>query len=594
MRAILEILLKIGRQLALCLPILLASTAVDLAAEANTGNGANQTDALNGKIIRMIEIEIRDIFERPTNFIYRSANTLKISTRAKVVVRELLFKEGDAYDDFAIRESERNLRTLRYLRDIKISATPAGEYVDLLVSVRDTWTLIPQLSFSSGTGQTRRSGGISESDLFGYGNRLEVLYGEDDQRESIQAVYDSRRVLGTHNELLLGFFDRDDGERTLAALGKPFRSLLQDNAWGSSVDVSDTIGRLFKNGDETYIFRQEETDLSFRYSFARGNPEALTRRYSLGYHYLERTFTQADAKDYDVLELDPAVVSNDAALLAKDRKFSGPTLRLQKVVPDFISMDYIDRFERVADYNLGHDDSLSFFFAPEALGSIDDALIVSSNHSEGIRFNRGSFLRGEVGISARFAHDIFEDTVARTEVNYYNVFGPLYIRDLYLGKHTFASSFYIDYGHDLDADRQLLLGGNNSLRGYKARTFPGDKRFALNLEERIHLVENAFDLISFGAVAFLDVGGATYDNMGDLIADHTYSNIGVGLRFAFPRSSGNRILRFDVAFPLREGPEGSAEFEPRFIFSGGQLFKSHLRSERVGAERASVDIGFDN
>ena len=60
-----------------------------------------------------------------------------------------------------------------------------------------------------------------------------------------------------------------------------------------------------------------------------------------------------------------------------------------------------------------------------------------------------------------------------------------------------------------------------------------------------------------------------------------------------PAASGTRVLRVDIALPLRDGPDGSDRYEPRIIFSGGQLFSGFLRSERVGGERATVDVGFD-
>ena len=53
------------------------------------------------------------------------------------------------------------------------------------------------------------------------------------------------------------------------------------------------------------------------------------------------------------------------------------------------------------------------------------------------------------------------------------------------------------------------------------------------------------------------------------------------------------FLEFDVSLPLRDGPDGSDQFEPRVIFSGGQLFSSILRSESNGADSATVGVGFD-
>ena len=53
------------------------------------------------------------------------------------------------------------------------------------------------------------------------------------------------------------------------------------------------------------------------------------------------------------------------------------------------------------------------------------------------------------------------------------------------------------------------------------------------------------------------------------------------------------MVRMDVAFPLRDGPDGSKAGEPRLVFAAGQLFGARLRSEELGAENASSQIGFD-
>lgn len=567
---------------------------VSICALSNAYAQVETAPALQGKTIRNITIEVREIFDDPNlQGMYQTVNNLKISTRQEVVKRELLFKEGDKYDHFLINESERNLRSLKYLRQVKIVPTAEGDFVDMHVSVQDTWTIIPQWGYSSGTGREKLSVGLAESNLVGTGKRVEALYEEDDKRESIEAVVDDTRVLGTFHRFLGGYFQRSDGDRALVHFGRPFRSLVERQSWGFTGQFSDTVGRLFENGDEDYIFRQDRVEFNARYTFAIGNPEVKLRRISVGYDYSDDVFSQADEDDYEDLDLDPDKVSNDPARLAEDRRYSGPVLAYESIVPDFISMNYIDRFERVEDYNLGGQFGTSVLIAPAALGSRDDALHLSGNRAQGLRFGRTSFMRGEMGVGSRLQDGGFENSVIRAELKYYNVLGPLFAGDTFLGRHTLAASFFIDYGDDLDEDREFLVGGDNALRGYESRTFTGDKRLVLNLEDRVHMLDDVFKLVSIGSAFFLDVGGATEEAFSDLVSDEMYADIGFGLRLAVPRSSGGRVLRVDVALPLREGPDGSDQFEIRVIFAGGQLFDSRLRSEIVGTQNATTGIGFD-
>lgn len=548
---------------------------------------------LDGKTVRSIKVEVRDIFEPSAGALYRQVNSLKVATREEVVLREVLLKEGAPYDDFVRAESMRLLRSVGFVREPEIIVTDDGDVVDVLVRVRDTWTLIPQFSYSTGTGEKNFGVGMADSNVLGYGKRAELLYEEDEGREGIQAVWDDPRLLGTSKRLLLGGFERVDGFTGVALLADPFRTLLQPTAWRISAEGGDSIGRLFEAGEERYIFDQSRLNLSSRYTVAEGDPEVTLYRYSYGFDFLQENFRQADLQDYDDLDLDPEEVSNDPDLLPANRRFIGPVFTIEKIAQDFVSMAYIDRFDRYQDYNLGQEYSATFFIAPKAIGSRDDTLLFSANRNQGFRFGPTEFMRTEIGGATRYSNDGFANTLLRAEAKYYNVLGIIERNGWYLGRHTLAASAFIDYGIDLDRDREFLVGGDNVLRGYEAKAFSGNKRWGLNLENRVHIAEDLFRLVSIGAAAFIDIGGATSESLGRLFTDRTYSDIGIGLRAAFPRSSGSRVLRLDVAFPLRDGPDGSSAFEPRVLLSGGQLFGSQLRSETLGPEQANVAIGLD-
>jgi outer membrane protein assembly factor BamA len=547
-----------------------------------------------GKKIRKIEIKIFDIFENENEYIYGLANDLKVKTRTEVVARELLFKEGDQLDPFKLEETERILRTLRFIRNIEIVPLEDGEFIDLTVKVQDTWTLIPQFNYSSGDGDKRTSVGIVDSNIAGYGKRFELLFEEERSRNSVETVYEDQRFLGSFHKLVLAYFDRDDGSRTYTSIGRPFRTLLDSSSWDFTTDNIDGVGRLYENGDERYIFHQKNLDLSTRYTTSVGNAALFLRRYTIGYDFIDHDFSQADESDYDSLDLDPNQVSNDIAELPEDRKYSGPVVVLEKLEPDYISANYVDRFDRVEDYNLGERGSLTLNYAAEALGSYNDALFYSIVNGVGYRFkNSESFIIGEVGFAGRYDQDNLGDSISRGEIRYYNILGPQYFGKTYLGKHTIAANLFLDIGHDLNRDRVLYIGGDNCLRGYESKTFDGDKRWCFTLEDRVHIKEDIYKLVSFGAAAFVDVGGATYGSPNKLIGDEMYGDFGVGLRFAFPRSSGGSVLRVDLAFPMRDGPDGSGRLEIRAIFSGGQLFNSRLRSESLGTENANIGVGLD-
>jgi len=543
--------------------------------------------------VRTITIQINDVFQDSDGAVFRAANALKVNTRESVVRQELRIKEGDLYDQFKIDESARFLRILPFFRAVNITPTFDGEFVDLLVRVQEQWTLLPQLSVGIGGGPNdSQTIGLIERNLLGFGKRLELVYGKDEGREKIEAVWDDLRVAGTDNRFFLSFFERSDGWSTAGLAGRPFRALTDDESWGGSWDFSDTIGRLFVLGDERYIFRQEHSEFGIRFVEAYGDPSSDRARIGFGYQYSRDTFKQADASDYDDIDLDPAKVPNDPSLLPETRQYSGPFVSVEKIEADYISLGYIDRFDIVQDFNLGNEFSTKIQYAPDALGSIGDTLLVSGSVRTGIRFGEKEFGRGEIGGSIRSDTDGFHNGFLRAEEKYFNVLGPKFIFGQYVGQHTLAAQIAVEYAEDFDRDRQLLLGAENGLRGYESRTFEGDKKFILNLEDRITLAEDIFNLVSLGGVVFADVGGATYDAVGRLLKNNIYSDVGVGLRIGFPRSSGGGVIRIDLAVPLREPPqEGDEQYSPRLTISTGQLFTGRMATEQYGLEKANVSVG---
>ena len=559
-------------------------------------NNSTEYDKYNGKIIRNISYHVKPIFtEENLEWVYRTANNLKIETKEKVMKREILFKEGDKFNRFVMQESERQLRQQKFFQAAKIFVTPVGDNeVDVQIVVQDNWTLIPQGGFSNGGGSKKREIGLSESNMFGLGKRFDFLLSEVDNRKDTEFIWDDQRFFDTRNRFFAAFFDREDGSRFFSNVGLPYRSVLDPHSWNVAVEDSDYLGRLFQNNDERYLFRKDVIAFNGRYSFADKQTEKLTTRYSIGINYSDTTFSQAEARDYEILDLDPDKVSNDIELLPFNRRYAGPMLGYQELETDLISLAYVDRFERVEDYNLGDQFSTEFFIAPKSLGSRNDAFELSSSKSLGHRFGKYSFLRYDLGVSSRYEESSLDNSLIRNELKYYNVLGDLYVGNRFAGKHTLAAQFVVDYGRDLDRDRELLVGSSNSIRGYTARAFSGDKRLTLNLEDRFHLVDNIFKLVSAGGVVFFDMAGATRDSFGNLIENDIYSDVGFGIRLGFPKSSGGGIVRLDVAFPLRDGPDGTKLHEPRIIASVGQVFGGPTRSETLGPAKANLAIGVDN
>jgi hemolysin activation/secretion protein len=104
--------------------------------------------------------------------------------------------------------------------------------------------------------------------------------------------------------------------------------------------------------------------------------------------------------------------------------------------------------------------------------------------------------------------------------------------------------------HMLDPDMQLLLGGDNGLRGYPLRFESGTSRALFTVEQRFFTDWYPFRLVRVGGALFADVGrtwgtGVIGNSDPGLLKD-----VGFGLRLGNRRSGLGNVLHIDFAFPL--------------------------------------------
>lgn len=133
----------------------------------------------HGKIIRKIKIttmdpfgyNIRDTSVRPSKAIFRYGNMLHSNTNGPVIRNLLLFDESERYDSLLVKESERLIRSQKYMRDVHLDVALSGkDSVDINIRVLDVWTLLPSAKITG----TETGFGITDLNFAGTGNTLEL------------------------------------------------------------------------------------------------------------------------------------------------------------------------------------------------------------------------------------------------------------------------------------------------------------------------------------------------------------------------------------------------------------------------------------
>jgi hypothetical protein len=487
-----------------------------------------------GAVIGKVDIDIHNIFDegdsRERNGLFRLANRLHVRTKVSTIQAQLLFAPGDKYSARKLAETERALRLLSYIYDARIVPVHyADGKVDVMVLTKDVWTLSPGISFARAGGSNDSRFNLQDTNFLGWGKTLQVSHGSTVDRTSDTVAWTDPNVFGSRWTSALAYSDSSDGSQRSLQVTRPFYSL--DAAWSAkitAVNFDRTVSR-YNLGQIVDQFNDDETSYELSGGLSNGLIDGWTKRLTFGMRYDRSTF------------LPTPVTSLPALVLPPDRTLSYP----------FVGFDILqDKYTKIGDENqIGRTEDLYFGtevtgeigFANGAFGADRSAVMLAAKAVHGIELTdlQQLFLSGD--LTSRVEDGRARNLIADAGAKYYWRWRPDWL--LYAG----ASGTVTD---SLDPDMQLLLGGDNGLRGYPLRYESGTSRALLTVEQRVYTDWYPFRLVRVGGAVFGDVGrtwgsGAVGNSDPGLLRD-----VGFGLRLGNTRSGLGNVLHIDFAFPL--------------------------------------------
>jgi outer membrane protein assembly factor BamA len=511
------------------------STNPDLERPAGVPDDA-ALEAAGAKVgeIRFNALELFDIGGRDQDSkLSRMANRLHIRTREATIADQLLFREGDLYNASAVAESARILRSTRYLRDASIRPVAYHDgFVDLEVTTQDVWTLNPGFSFGRHGGKNTASVELEELNLLGLGTQMGIGYKSGIDRDSTAVFYHDRQLGSSWWDLQLTYSDNSDGRLADFSLERPFYSLDTRRAGGVSLNDDLRVDSRYDLGE---IIDQYETHAKFAsayWGFSSGLSNGWTRRYSVGATYDDHEFSNAPG-------VDPAM------LLPGDRKLVYPWVATEWVQDRFATTRNRDQIEKTEDYSLGWQFRAQVGFASSSAGSDRNAVMLEGTASTGYDLSARQSLILTGAASGRLEDGNLANGLLGAEARYYFRQSPR--RLLFMGLSATV-------GSNLDADTQVLLGGDNGLRGYPLRYQAGTGRWLFTAEQRVFSNWYPFQLFNVGGAAFFDVGRVVGRDPLGSEPQGLLKDVGLGLRFGNSRSALGNVLHVDFAFPLDGDP----------------------------------------
>ncbi|MFH7001338.1 hypothetical protein [Flavobacterium bizetiae] len=510
----------------------------------------NDTTNFNGKIIRKINIVTLDPFgqsltdttQMPKNWGERTGNRLHLKTKKIAIYNLLLFKRNTPYDTYKVQESERLIRSQRYVSAVRVTNKVAGvasDSVDVTIRVLDSWSTIPKFSISS----SRVSLGVKEKDFFGTGQQLEYRFTNrfDDGSNGNDVTYTVPNIKNTYIGTTLHYnMDLDNNYTKSINIERLFYSPL--TKWAGGVYV----GQIFRRDS------LQAPDSSYAFQPFKNNFQDLWAGHASKVFEDENGITNlvASARFLNINYKESPSPLYDPTNFYSDEKFilTGIGLNRRK----FIKETYLFRNGQVEDVPIGRIYGVTFgyqykntFWRP----------YVGGQFSFGNYYKFG-FLSMNFEAGTFFHQSKTYQTAFLMETNY---FTKLYAIGNWKLRQFVNPKFVIGANREDIIGDQLNINEQNGLAGFNSAIY-GTNKMVLSLQTQTY---SPHSLWGFRMNPFFNYSIAVLGSPNDAMGrNKAYQKITLGLLIS------NDYLVFS-SFQL------SISYYPTIPFQGDNVFKTN-------------------
>ncbi|MET0341624.1 MAG: BamA/TamA family outer membrane protein [Polyangiales bacterium] len=471
-------------------------------------------------------------------------------TRDDVVRRELLFREGEAFQELRSEESMRNLRNMAIfalVRIVPVKVEGDPDAVGVVVHTRDLWSLRLESSFNITTQVDELGLNLSERNFLGRNKVLTGAFKMIPKSFSLSGLYAARRVWGSNVRLSESagiVFNRDhmrpEGSLWLLKLDTPYYNLAQRFAWVANFSYDNIVARrLQKSALRTYpetpapdspfanrVWRQHVLLASLAGSARFG--ERTKHAFALGWDG-RSVVVKPNAETALPLELAEAFRRD---VLPRQRREIGPTFAYEFFTPWYHTFENLGTFGQSENVRVGPQATLTLRAPLEVFGSNSNSLFVTGMIGT-VQELHGWLMEARLSGRTRFERETQNDQRVDALLRGAT---PVLLRTFRVVARVALEARRRD-----TARTYVTLGASNGLRGYTSQKIfgYGESRFLANLELRTLPLE--WQAVHVGGVLFYDVGSVFADR-DDFKAFHA---VGVGLRVLFPQFN-RRPFSFDA------------------------------------------------
>ncbi|MCS6821770.1 MAG: hypothetical protein NZ551_07865 [Microscillaceae bacterium] len=523
------------------------------------------------KRLKPFATSVLDTTPRAANLSSRLANALHMNTRVSILKKNLLVKQGDTLNAFILADNERILRSLPFLRDVRI--VPIVSQIDtnqvhLLIITQDNWSISSDGSPNGIVGGNIR---VFENNLLGLGHRFEhnfILNLDNNQIFGYEMGYLIKNLGNRFAELQIRYANVNDRNSYGVFLQRRFVSPIIRYAGGLQLQRTWEVRPLFSPDSLRFVrmpvqFRWADAWLARAFSLSKKNFTAEQQRtrliISARYQYL--TFLERPRIRKDSLQLFHHQQNALMSIALNQRNYYKANL--------------IYAFGKTEDVPYGFATELTF---GKSFGEFFTRPYIAwqgawANFVQPLGY---LYLSAEASTFGNTTFANYEQGLLRLQMRYFTY--------LYKWANTSWRHFlHLTYTHGYRRFAQEVLDLNNErgIRGYGNNRVFGTNRLAINFETIAFLpvMVHGFRIAVF---AFADVGVLSQPPVSTLPPRQVLSGFGLGVRLRNDNLSFN-ALQFRLAY-YPTVPAGAQ----RFILDGSDIFSYQFLNFETQNAKISV------
>ena len=454
-----------------------------------------------------------DTLKTTNIWLEKVANTLHSKSNLYVIRKNLWIREGQPLDPDLMMDNERLLRSLPYLKDVRVIITPRplnNDLVDILILTQDVFSF----GVTGGIGGINKGDvGIYDKNILGVGHEAGItIVGHTDKSPHIgfESYYSVNNIMGNFINFSTGYSNTYLHQELFISLQRDFLRPQSVYAGGLTAVRSFRADRVYLNSNVT-------SDIPLNYIYLDG---WYGRRLKLGIRPNDSRFqmTLSGRIRYTHFYDRPLPDLNNNQYFANSRFYLGSlSFSKRSYVRDFlvysygitedIPKGYLCELVFGFDHNEFHDRWYSHVFL-----------------STGNLFkNKPFYLYTSVGVGSFFNQSHTEQGMADLKIDF--------ISQRFTVWNVKARQF-IKLNYTIGFDRfeieNLLLLNSDGIRGFGSRIGKGKQRLTLNVENVFFQKKTVLNFKS-ALFSFFDIG-IVGPSEQSIFKQSYYAGLGVGLR----------------------------------------------------------------